>query len=101
MWLSVADWYSFDWAYTISNSARLSGDIYDQFNRPDSACPCETNPCSWPGFHCSVMNILEKLAPVYSRTASGWFNDLDMLEVGNGGQSDNEVSFELCAFLNV
>ena len=68
----------------------MSGDIYDSFNRPDDACPCETNPCNWPGFHCSVMNILNKLAPTTSRTQSGWFQDLDMLEVGNGGQDDNE-----------
>jgi hypothetical protein len=52
----------FDWAYTIANSYRMSGDIYDSFNRPDSRCPCdEAIGCSWPGFHCSVMNILNKV----------------------------------------
>lgn len=65
----------------------MSGDIYDSFNRPDAACPCITNPCDWPGFHCSVMNILNKMAPIYSRTQPGYFNDMDMLEVGNGGQT--------------
>src|SRR3954469_2098449 len=25
----------FDWAYRIANSGRMSGDIYDSFNRPD------------------------------------------------------------------
>jgi alpha-galactosidase len=81
----------FDWAYTISNSYRMSGDIYDSFNRPDSRCPCdEAIGCSWPGFHCSVMNILNKMAAIQSRTMSGGFADMDMLEVGNGGQDDNE-----------
>lgn len=82
----------FDWAYTISNADRITGDIYDSFNRPDAACPCETNPCNWPGFHCSVTNILNKLAATASRTQSGWFQDLDMLEVGNGGQDYNEYA---------
>ena len=56
----------FDWAYTIANSYRMSGDIYDNFNRPDSRCPCdEAIGCSWPGFHCSVMNILNKVRLPY------------------------------------
>ena len=81
----------FDWAYGIANSYRMSGDIYDSFNRPDSRCPCEEAiGCTWPGFHCSVMNILNKMATIQSRTMSGGFADMDMLEVGNGGQDDNE-----------
>lgn len=81
----------YDWAYTISNSYRMSGDIYDSFTRPDSRCPCtETIGCPWPGFHCSVINILNKMAAIESRSQSGAFNDMDMLEVGNGGQDDNE-----------
>ncbi|KAF2136870.1 glycoside hydrolase family 27 protein [Aplosporella prunicola CBS 121167] len=80
----------FDWAQTISNSWRMSGDIYDSFQRPDSRCPCTETPCDWPGYHCSVMNILNKMAPIQSRSQPGAFNDMDMLEVGNGGQSDSE-----------
>ncbi|KAF2501899.1 alpha-galactosidase [Lophium mytilinum] len=90
----------YDWAYTISNSGRMSGDVYDSFNRPDSRCPCtEAIGCAWPGFHCSVMNILNKMASIQSRTMSGYFNDMDMLEVGNGGQTDNEyvVHFSMWA----
>ncbi|KAF2094286.1 alpha-galactosidase [Rhizodiscina lignyota] len=90
----------FDWAYTISNSYRMSGDIYDSFDRPDSRCPCtEAIGCSWPGFHCSVMNILNKMAAIQSRSQPGAFNDMDMLEVGNGGQSDDEykVHFSMWA----
>lgn len=68
----------------------MSGDIYDSFNRPTAACPCTSNPCDWPGYQCSVMNILNKMAPISSRTQSGYFNDMDMLEVGNGGMTDSE-----------
>lgn len=90
----------FDWAYTIANSGRMSGDVYDSFNRPDSRCPCtESIGCPWPGFHCSIMNILNKMAAIQSRTMSGYFNDMDMLEVGNGGQTDSEyvVHFSMWA----
>lgn len=101
----------YDWAYTIANSGRMSGDIYDSFNRPDDRCPCTEAPgCAWPGFHCknltapklfrmitdgwickgSIMNILNKIPAITSRTMSGYFNDMDGLEVGNGGQNDNE-----------
>ena len=93
----------FDWAYRISNAGRMSGDIYDSFNRADSRCPCtEAIGCPWPGFHCSVMNIVDKMAPIVSRTMSGYFNDMDMLEVGNGGQTDSEyvAHFSLWAILS-
>ncbi|MBW0510448.1 hypothetical protein O181_050163 [Austropuccinia psidii MF-1] len=61
----------------------MSGDIYDNFDRPEDRCPCQdsTTPCSFAGFHCSglfegclnhwdttdlifikVMNILKKAA---------------------------------------
>jgi alpha-galactosidase len=36
------------------------------------------------------MNILNKIPSITSRTMSGYFNDMDGLEVGNGGQDDNE-----------
>ncbi|PSN62788.1 glycoside hydrolase [Corynespora cassiicola Philippines] len=90
----------YDWAYTIANSGRMSGDIYDSFNRADDRCPCtEAVGCPWPGFHCSVMNILNKMPAITSRTMSGYFNDMDMLEVGNGGQTDEEyvVHFSMWA----
>ncbi|KAF2641333.1 glycoside hydrolase [Massarina eburnea CBS 473.64] len=100
---SLCNWGNddpYDWAYTISNSGRMSGDIYDSFNRPDARCPCtEAIGCPWPGFHCSVMNILNKMPAIQSRTMGGYFNDMDMLEIGNGGQSDSEyvVHFSMWA----
>jgi len=54
-----------NWAQTMSNSWRMSGDIYDSFSRPDVRCPCTGDEgfgnCALPGFHCSVMNILNKV----------------------------------------
>lgn len=70
----------------------MSGDIYDNFDRPDDRCPCQdsVSPCPLAGFHCSVMNILEKAAGLGQKAGSGGWNDLDMLEVGNGGMSYDE-----------
>lgn len=79
-----------NFASTIGNSWRMSGDIYDSFNRPDPACPCETYDCLLPGFRCSVMNIINKAVAVGQKARSGGWNDLDMLEVGNGGMSHEE-----------
>jgi len=72
----------------------MSGDIYDSFTRPDDLCSC-TDPasphCIAPGTHCSVLNIINKVAPYVDRGQPGGWNDLDMLEVGNGGMTDDEV----------
>lgn len=47
------------------------------------------------------MNILNKMAPITSRTQSGYFNDMDMLEVGNGGMTDSEyvIHFSMVSYL--
>lgn len=80
----------------MANSWRMSGDIYDSFNRPDPRCPCDGNVddqgynCALPGFHCSVMNILSKVAHFVDKGVPGAWNDLDALEVGNGGMTDDE-----------
>jgi alpha-galactosidase len=77
----------------MSNSWRMSGDVYDSFSRPDARCPCtgdEGYDCALPGFHCSVLNILNKMASIQSKTQSGAVSDMDMLEVGNGGMTDDE-----------
>lgn len=90
---SLCNWgedQTYTWATGISNSGRMSGDIYDFFNRPDSRCPCTESPCGYPGYHCSIMNIIGMMAAIQSKTQKGWFNDMDGLEVGNGGQDDNE-----------
>lgn len=90
---SMCNWgqdHPWDWAQTMANSWRMSGDVYDNYNRPDPRCPCDTYECSNPGFHCSTMNILNKAASVLYKSQSGAWNDLDMLEVGNSGMTDDE-----------
>ncbi|KAK6544319.1 hypothetical protein TWF694_001019 [Orbilia ellipsospora] len=72
-----------DWAPTIANSWRMSGDIINVFDRYDDRCPCEDYICRLPGHHCSIMNIINKAAPLGQKAHAGAWNDLDMLEVGN------------------
>ena len=89
--LSLTD-KPWEWASTISNSARISGDIYDSFLVPSTSCPCSASEyyCQLPGYGCSVMNILGKASFITSKNQPGYWNDLDMLEVGNGGMSTAE-----------
>lgn len=83
------------WGMSIANSWRITGDIYDSFTRPDDLCGCNTvSPgdvnCIAPGTHCSVLFILNKVAPFADRSIPGGWSDLDMLEVGQGGMTDEE-----------
>lgn len=73
----------------------MSGDITDSFNKPDIRCPCDTYDCNLPGFHCSVMNILNKQAAFPSKSQPGSWADLDMLEIGNGGMNDDEYKLHM------
>ena len=73
----------------------MSGDVYDFFTRPDDLCSCNNaaDPhCMAPGKHCSVLNIINRLAAYADRSKPGAWADMDMLEVGNGGMTDDEVS---------
>jgi alpha-galactosidase len=96
MFYSMCNWgedYPWKWAQTVANSWRMSGDIYDSFNRPDARCPCTGNEeynCALAGFHCSAMNILNKVSHYIDKGVPHAWNDLDALEVGNGGMTDDE-----------
>ena len=50
------------------------------------------------GYDCSVTQIMSKQATISSYSAKGGWNDLDMLEVGNGGMTDSEyvAHFSMC-----
>ncbi|KAK4579836.1 hypothetical protein LTR86_000037 [Recurvomyces mirabilis] len=93
---SLCSWgedYVHTWGPSIANSWRISGDIYDSFARPDDLCGCNepTDPHHVaPGTHCSVLNIMNKVAPYTDRSMPGGWSDLDMLEVGLGGMTDEE-----------
>lgn len=82
---SMCNWgedFPWKWAQTVANSWRISGDITDTFDRPDASCPCSGEQgidCALPGFHCSVMNILNKIASFPDKGILGAWNDLDML----------------------
>jgi alpha-galactosidase len=97
---SLCSWgedYVHTWGMSIANSWRVSGDIYDHFNRPDALCACDDpkDPhCVAPGTHCSVMNIINRVSAYVDRGAYGGWNDLDMLEVGLGGMTDEE--YKVC-----
>lgn len=86
--------FFFQWGMSIANSWRMSGDVYDSFSRPDPLCSC-TDPrdphCVNPGHQCSVLFILNRVAAYADKGRPGGWNDLDMLEVGLGGMSDEEV----------
>jgi len=80
-----------NWATTIANSWRMSGDIFDSFDRYDDRCPCTSMiDCKLPGFHCAMSRIIDFAAPLGQKAGPGQWNDLDMLEVGNGGMSFDE-----------
>ncbi|KAK3673906.1 hypothetical protein LTR78_006108 [Recurvomyces mirabilis] len=93
---SLCSWgedYVHTWGPSIANSWRISGNIYDSFARPDDLCGCNepTDPHHVaPGTHCSVLNIINKVAPYTDRSMPGGWSDLDMLEVGLGGMTDEE-----------
>ncbi|KAJ5833462.1 Alpha-galactosidase/alpha-n-acetylgalactosaminidase [Penicillium riverlandense] len=78
---------------TIANSWRIAGDLIDTFDRDDPQCPCvekEGLDCKVPGFYCSLMNVLNKVVYFPSKAFPGAWNDLDLLQVGNGAMTDEE-----------
>ena len=93
---SLCNWgedYVHTWGMSIANSWRVSGDIYDSFDRPDDLCSCTdmADPhCVAPGTHCSVMRIINRVVAYVDKGHPGAWNDLDMLEVGHGGMSFEE-----------
>ncbi|KAK7991485.1 glycoside hydrolase family 27 protein [Apiospora saccharicola] len=107
--LNLCNWgedFVHTWGMSISNSWRISGDIYDSFTRPDDLCGCDPNVlsdpyCIAPGTHCSVLFIINRIAAIADRSIPGGWNDMDMLEVGQGGMTDEEYKahFSLWAAL--
>ncbi|KAJ7601062.1 alpha-galactosidase [Mycena floridula] len=80
-----------NWATTIANSWRMSGDIMDNYDRFDDRCPCTSSiDCKLAGFHCAMTRIIDFAAPLGQKAGPGRWNDADMLEVGNGGMTFDE-----------
>lgn len=91
-----------EWGPEIANSWRTTGDIKDNFNTPSADCYCDKLDCHDAGKGCSAMNIFNRV-PYYSNYPNGGpgWNDLDMLEVGNGEMSDEayKTHFSLWALV--
>ena len=71
-----------NFAPTIANSWRTSGDLSNVWDRSDVNCPCEEKEgldCKLPGYKCSVMNVLNMAVFHPSKAIPGAWNDLDML----------------------
>ncbi|MDE3105068.1 MAG: glycoside hydrolase family 27 protein [Acidobacteriota bacterium] len=86
-WGSTKPWL---WAGPVGNMWRSTGDIQD----------CWDCKKQWGGN--GVVQILDQLAPIYSYAGPGHWNDPDMLEVGNGGmtQEENRAHFGMWAMLS-
>ena len=81
---SLCEWGSskpWEWAGEVGHLWRTTGDIFDCFD-------CEkkyTGYSSW-----GVMKILDMQKDMRQYAGPGHWNDPDMLEVGNGGMTENE-----------
>ncbi len=96
--LSICEWGDnkpWDWAQPIGHSWRITGDIYNCFE-------CEHDHGGY--FSWGAMNILDMRDQEMLRKVAGpdHWNDMDMLEVGNGGLTPDEekTHFALWAILN-
>ena len=84
MVLSICEWardQPWEWAGSVGHMWRTSGDIADTWS--------------------SVMAIVDRQVPLHPFAGPDRWNDPDMLEVGNGGMSDDEyrAHFSLWAIL--
>ncbi|WNV92124.1 NPCBM/NEW2 domain-containing protein [Umezawaea sp. Da 62-37] len=82
---SICEWGSespWDWAQTVGNSWRTTGDIEDNYG--------------------SMLNIFKSNVTRSTDSQRGAWNDPDMLEVGNGGMTDAEYRshFTLWSMMN-
>jgi alpha-galactosidase len=69
------------WGDKVGHLWRTTGDIYDCFD-------CEKNYGTWSAW--GTMRILDKQDSLRIYAGPGHWNDPDMLEVGNGGLTENE-----------
>src|SRR5690606_40154625 len=75
---SICEWGDnkpWDWAKDIGHAWRTTGDIYPCWD-------CELNHGSWSSW--GVLPILDKQDKLRKYSGPGHWNDMDMMEVGNG-----------------
>lgn len=94
MLFSVCEWGDnkpWEWAPDIGHSWRTTGDIYPCWN-------CEHGHGSWSSL--GVLPILDKQARLRKYAGPGHWNDMDMMEVGNGmSEEEDRAHFSLWAML--
>ena len=92
---SICEWGDnkpWEWAPAIGQSWRTTGDIYPCWD-------CEMSHGSWSSW--GVLRILDKQAGLRKYSGPGHWNDMDILEVGNGmTESEDRAHFSLWAMMN-
>ncbi len=81
---SMCEWgdnQPWEWGAEVGHLWRTTGDIYDCFD-------CVEDHGTWKSF--GVMKILDMQDGLREYAGPGHWNDPDMLEVGNGGMTNNE-----------
>ncbi len=79
---NICRWeYPGDWARTLADSWRISGDIEPTFK--------------------SIMRIVDLCEPLWDKSSPGHYNDMDMLQVGRGmSQDEDRTHFTLWCMMN-
>ena len=94
MLFSICEWGDnkpWEWAKDVGHAWRTTGDIHPCWN-------CEHSHGSWSSL--GVLPILDKQAGLRQYAGPGHWNDMDMLEVGNGMSEDEDrAHFSLWAML--
>lgn len=91
---SMCEWGDnkpWEWASDVAHSWRTTGDIYPCWN-------CEISHGSWSSF--GVLNILDKQEGLRKYAGPGHWNDMDMMEVGNGmSYEEDKAHFSIWAMM--
>jgi len=73
----------------VGNSWRTTGDIHDRYSVYQNSLTCG---------RCGMLQIVDSMVNIAKHAAPGGFNDLDMLEVGNGGMTHEEYKTHFCEY---
>lgn len=95
VYFSICEWGDnkpWEWAQKVGHSWRTTGDIYPCWN-------CELNHGSWSSW--GVLPILDKQEKLRKFAGPGYWNDMDMMEVGNGmTEAQDRSHFSLWAIMS-
>ncbi len=95
IFFSICEWGDkkpWKWARDVGHAWRTTGDIYPCWD-------CELNHGSWSSW--GVLPILDKQEKLRQFAGPGHWNDMDMMEVGNGmTEAQDRAHFSLWAIMN-